>query len=89
MTQILDAKYKKANLVKVVAESGHLTTDKQSKLLIVLRRYKKIFDGGLWKATPVKLELKPDAVPYHAPYPIPRSRKETTRKEIERLWDVG
>ena len=83
MTRILDAKYKKAGLAKVVADSEHLTTDEQSKLLIVLRRYEKTFDGGLglWKTTPVKLELKPDAVPYHAkPYPIPRSREATTRK---------
>ena len=32
MTQILDAKYKKADLAKVVADSGHLATNKQSKL---------------------------------------------------------
>jgi hypothetical protein len=92
MTQILDAKYEKADLAKVVADSEHLTTDEQSKLLAVLRRYEKIFDGGLglWKTTPVKLELKPDAVPYHArPYPIPRSREATTRKEIERLCSIG
>jgi hypothetical protein len=61
MTQILDAKYEKADLAKVVADSEHLTTDEQSKLLAVLRRYEKIFDGGLglWKTTPVELELKP------------------------------
>ena len=46
MTQILDAKHKKADLAKVVAESEHLTTNKQSKLFAVLRRYEKIFDGG-------------------------------------------
>ena len=52
MTRILDAKYKRADLAKVVTESrGHLTTNKQLKLLIVLHRYKKMFDGrlGLWK----------------------------------------
>ena len=76
MTRILDAKYKKAELVKVTAESKHLTDKEQSKLLVVLRRYENIFDGGLgrWKTTPVKLELKLDAVPYHAKlFPIPRS----------------
>jgi hypothetical protein len=30
-TQILDAKYEKANLVKAAAESEHLTPDEQSK----------------------------------------------------------
>ncbi len=38
MTQILDAKYKKDDLAKVDAESGHLTTNKQLKLLIALNR---------------------------------------------------
>ncbi len=93
MTRILDSKYKKANIAKVVADSRYLTTDEQSKLLAVLHRYEKIFDGGLglWKTTPVKLELKPDAVPYHAkPYPILWScRKETTRKEIKCLCSIG
>ncbi len=42
-TQILDAKYKKADLAKVVTESGHVTTNEQSKLLIALCRYEKIF----------------------------------------------
>ncbi len=92
MTRILDTKYEKADLAKVVADSGHLTTDAQSKLLTVLRSCEKIFDGGLGlrKTTPVKLELQPDAVPYHTkPYPIPRSCEETTHKEIERLCSNG
>ena len=92
MTRILDAKYEKADLAKVVAESDHLTDEEQSKLLVVLRKYETIFDGGLglWQTAPVNLELKADAVPYHArPYPIPRSREETMRKEIERLCSIG
>ena len=48
MTRILDAKYKKAHIAKVVADSEHLTTNKQSKLLAVLRRYEKIF---FWRRT--------------------------------------
>ncbi len=48
MMRILDAKYKKTDLAKVIAESVHLTNDKQSKLLdMILCRYKHIFDGGL------------------------------------------
>ncbi len=92
MTQILDAKYEKADLSKVVAKSDHLTDEERSKLLVVPCRYKTIFDGGLglWKTTPVNLELKLDAIPYHArPYPIPRSREVTKRKEIEHLCSIG
>ena len=57
MRQILYTKYKKADLAKVVADSKHLTTDEQSKLLAVLCRYKTIFDGGLglWKTPPASL----------------------------------
>ncbi len=43
MTQILDAKYEKANLAKVVADSEHLTIDEQSQLLNVLHRNKDIY----------------------------------------------
>ncbi len=42
MMQILDAKYEKADLAKVVAESKHLTKDKQSKLLACLQGMKKL-----------------------------------------------
>ena len=92
MTQILDAKYEKANSAEVVAESEHLTLNKQSTLLAVLTRYENIFDGrlGLWKTTPVKLELKLDATPYHPkPFPILRAHEETTPKEIECLCRIG
>jgi hypothetical protein len=92
MTRILDGKDEKADLRKVSSESTHITEQEQSRLLAVLRRYKNIFDGGLglWKTTPVKLELKPDASAYHArPFPIPRSCKETTRKEIACLCSIG
>ena len=92
MTRILDAKYEKADLRKVVSDSQHLTEHEQSQLLTLLSKYENTFDGGLglWKTKPVELELKPDAHPYHAkPFPIPRSREETTRKEIERLCQIG
>ncbi len=59
MMQILDAKYKRADLAKVIADSKHLTSVQQSKLSAVLHRYKSIFRGGLglWQTTAVKLEL--------------------------------
>jgi len=92
MTRILDAKYEKADLHKVVSESKHLTEHEQSQLLTLLRKYENCFDGSLghWKTKPVNLELKSDASPYHArPFPIPHSREETMRKEIARLCNLG
>jgi len=38
----------------------------------------------------VRLELKPDAVPFHGrAYPVPHIHRETFRKEIDRLVDIG
>jgi hypothetical protein len=35
-------------------------------------------------------ELKPGAQPYHArAYPVPQVYEKTTRKEIDRLTDIG
>jgi len=37
-----------------------------------------------------RLELKPDATPYHAkPYPVPRVHHETLKMEVERLVRIG
>jgi hypothetical protein len=51
-----------------------------------------LFDGTLgdWKLKPVSLELKEGSVPYSTrPYPIPEKYFETTRKEINRLCNIG
>ena len=46
VTQILDAKYGKANLPEVVDNNyKHLTIDQQNKLLRLLIQYEELFDG--------------------------------------------
>jgi hypothetical protein len=45
-TQILDAKYKKADLQSVVKDNcKHLSANQQKKLLQLLRKYESLFDG--------------------------------------------
>jgi hypothetical protein len=55
-TQILDAKYKKADLQSFVGDNcNHLSADQQKKLLQLLKKYESLFDGTLgdWKTKPV------------------------------------
>jgi hypothetical protein len=47
-TQILDAKYKKADLQYIVRDNcKHLSANQQKKLLQLLKKYETLFDGTL------------------------------------------
>ena len=51
-----------------------------------------MFDGtlGYWATEPVNLELKPDSKPFNSRYYlVPRINKETFRKELKRLVEIG
>ena len=91
--KILDANYKKADLPSVVKDNcSHLNPDEQAKLLELLMKYEDLFDGTLgdWKTEPVSFELKEGARPYHGrPYPVPKVHKLTTKKECDRLEELG
>ncbi len=88
---MLDAKYEKADLQSVVSTNcTHLSLQDQNKLLELLTEFEELFDGTLgdWKTEPVSFELKEGAKPYHGrPYPVPKSREETTIEEL-RLCDL-
>ena len=92
VTRILDAKYEKADLKAVIKNQTHLNDDEKLALAKVLKEFEHLFDGtlGEWKGSGVSFELKKDAVPQHArAYPIPHIHEEPTRKEIERLCQLG
>ena len=58
----------------------------------VLTTFEIIFDGSLgdWKTSPVHFELKEGAKPYHGrPFPIPQIHRKTTKKEVERMVELG
>jgi hypothetical protein len=91
--KILDANYKKADLQSIVSTNcTHLSLQDQNSLLELLTEFEELFDGTLgdWNTEPVSFELKEGAKPYHGKaYPVPKSRKETTIKELNRLCDLG
>jgi hypothetical protein len=64
----------------------HLSKEQQDKLICSIRKYPKLFQGGLGvlKVPPVHLELRPlnkDEKPYHVrPFLIPKCYEETTKK---------
>ena len=93
VTKILDAKYEKANLPKVVDDNcNHLSVNESNSLLRLLLQYEELFDGTLgdWQDEPVKFELQPDAKPYHGrPFPIPHVHKDTIKTEVARLVEIG
>ena len=90
--QIVNAKYCPADLDSVVKSCEELSHEEQQQLLKLLQKYASLFDGtlGSWNMTPVKLDLKSDAKPYHAkPYPVPFSQEEKLKEEINRLVEYG
>ena len=65
---IMDAKYEKLNIDKVVKEHcSHLNPKQQADLHEVLSRHTKLFDGTLGKypGEPMHIEIEPDATPVY------------------------
>ena len=63
---ILDAKYEKVYLHKVMKKQcQHLTMTQRNELLKLLQRFKELFDGKIdtWKTDRVNFELKKDTNP--------------------------
>ena len=93
VVHILDTKYEKADLQSVVnANCTHLSLQDQNKSLELLTEYEELFVGTLgdWNTEPVFFELKEGTKPYHGrPFPVPKSHKETTMKELNRLCELG
>ena len=69
-----------------------LSNPEQTKLLDLLQEVEELFNGTLgdWDCKPVSLQLKEGAQPYHGrPFPIPKKHVETTKREVQRLCDLG
>jgi hypothetical protein len=76
----------------MVSECTNLHVSEQEKLGALLDKYADLFDGtlGTWKTTPVQLELKPDAKPYHGKaYLVPHSQERALKEEVQRMVDLG
>ena len=92
-TRILDAKYEPADLPKIVEENcPHLSSSEKEKLLQLLRRHESSFQGklGKWVGEEVHFDLQEGVDPWQGrPYPVPRIHRETLKKEVERLVEIG
>ena len=92
LTNILDAKYKKADLDDVTSTIENLNRLEQKQLNRLLTDYESLFDGtlGRWTGDPYKIQLKDNVEPYHAkPFPVPHAYEATLKTEIERLVKIG
>lgn len=92
MKTILDAKYEKADLTKIVQQQHHSNVEHQQKLYKLLKKYEILFDGtlGTLKDHAYNVELKKGVKPYHAkPYPIPKCYEDTFKMEVNRLVQLG
>ena len=85
--KILDSNYKAAR------NAEQLNDEQKAKLLVLLKDFDDVFYGtllGKWKTELVDIELKSDAKLVSSRYyPVPRVIKETFKKELPRLVDIG
>ena len=90
---ILDEKYKKADLPAIVSDNfNHLDSLQQAKLLASLEKNDELFDDTLgdFQTDPVRFDLQLGTKPYNGrPFPVPRSRMDIFKKEVERRLDTG
>ena len=73
-------------------DCSHLTPQQQNKLLQLLERYTALFDRTLGdgQTYPTKYHLHLGEKPYHGRvFSIPHSHKDTLKKEVMRLVNVG
>jgi hypothetical protein len=79
-TEILDTKYEKTDIAKVVKGLTHLNAHQKADLLRVLQKNNKMFDGTLrvYPHKKVHIDIDPNAKPVHSrPYPVPRIHLKT------------
>ena len=92
MTDILDAKYSKADLRKLVEEATHLNDEEKEQLYKTIKKNEDLFDGtlGTFTGEPYDIKLKENAEPFHTrPFPVPRIHEFTFRLELDRLCSLG
>ncbi len=92
MTDILDAKYSKADLRKIVEEATHLNDKEREQLYKTLKKNEDLFDGtlGTFNGEPYDIKLKENAEPFHTrPFPVPRIHEFTFKSELDRLCSLG
>ena len=92
MVKILDSAYAKSDLNQAAYKSTQLNFEERTMLLSLLEDFEDLFDVtlGNWAVEPVELELNPYSRLFKSRYyPIPIINKETFRKDLKRLVEIG
>ena len=93
MRVIIDAKYEKADLHKVMEnQCQHLTKTQRNYLIKLLQEIKWLSYGTIstLKTHPVDFKLKEDMKPIcPRSYPVPKVHEEMFKREIEHLVRLG
>ena len=91
--RIVEAKYSKADLLKLAKSCKTIRENEQKLLLASLKKFEHLFDGtlGTWNTEPVDLELKdPNCKPCHAkPNPVPHAHEQLLKEEMDRVCNYG
>ena len=90
--KILDAKYDKMDINKLMANKKHLNASQQQQLKQLFMKYEKVFDGilGLYPHKKVLIEVLPDARPKHQrPYAVPQIHWRRVKTELQHLVKIG
>ena len=89
--KILDVEYKKVDL-DIIVESMELSPGRKKKLSRTLKKFPKLFGGGLCKLgiNLVNFELnKGGRLEHVQAFPIPKAYTDVTKKEIKQFCDIG
>ena len=90
--KILDANYKNVYLKKIFNNLKYLSNDKQSFILKLSKKRKKMFDSSLgnYVRSKYKIDLLEGANSNHAKLsPIPKIYEETLKTEVNRLIKIS
>jgi hypothetical protein len=91
-SRILDADFTNVDIDEYLDSIIKLDDGQNSKLRLVLKCHPTLFGGGLRvpNLKPIHLDPIPGAKPFHArAYTVPHVYEKTTRKEIDRLTEIG
>ena len=92
MTKKLNITYAKTDLKQVADNATQLNVEERTQLLRLLEDFEDLLDDNLgdWDTEPANLEIKPGSKPLNSKYyPVPIINKETFRKELKRLAEIG
>ncbi len=90
--EILDAKYGGVSRDDVVDQLTHLNDKQKQDLKVLLKDFTKLFDGtlGVYPHKKFHMDLVPSARPKHSqPYAIPFIHLAASKKELDRLVQIG